>query len=69
MTKYYFVSYITQNAENISHRHCIIRVKNKSLDYICNFLATVDNVSPNQITINCLKDLTEEEYEMLKGDE
>lgn len=67
MTKHYFVSYITEKNGNISHRHCMIRITNKSLDCMCNYLAKSDNVSPDRIIITCLKDLSKEEYEMLKG--
>lgn len=69
MTKYYFISYMCQSGARIMNRHCLYKAVDQPLYEICNDIAGINNTTPNSVIITCLKDLTEEEYEMLKGGE
>lgn len=62
MTKYYFVSYISFDKRG----HGLITVTDQSLSDITKILATEANTE--NIVITCLKDLSKEEFNMLKGE-
>lgn len=68
MTKYYFISYIHYNGNVTTYGHCMMQVCNLDLTGILQKLQEANNFKTLP-TILCLKDLSKEEYEMLKGDE
>lgn len=68
MTKRYFISYIYCNGNATTYGHCIMRVNNSGLTSIAHTLQEISNFKTLP-TILCLKDLSKEEYEMLKGNE
>ncbi len=68
MIKYYFISYIACNGNVTTYGHCLMSVNNTDLTGISQELQEINNFDTLP-TILCLKDLSEEEYEMLKGDE
>ena len=68
MTKRYFISYICCNGNVTTYGHCLMQVCNLDLTGISQKLQERNNFKTLP-TILCLKDLSKEEYEMLKGDE
>lgn len=68
MTKYYFASYIHCDGSVTTYGHCMVSVNNLDLTGISREIQTANNFKTLP-TILCLKDLSKEEYEMLKGDE
>lgn len=68
MIKHYFISYIACNGNVTTYGHCMMTVNNLDLTGIVRKLKEINNFN-SLPTILCLKDLSEEEYEMLKGDE
>lgn len=68
MTKHYFISYICCNGNVTIYGHCMMTVNNLDLTGITREIQKINNFKTLP-TIICLKDLSEKEYEMLKGDE
>lgn len=68
MTKYYFISYICCNGNVTTYGHCMMQVCNLDLTGITREIQKVNNFKTLP-TILCLKDLSKDEYEMLKGNE
>lgn len=66
MTKYYFISYIHCNNNDMTYGHCIMHVNNLDINGIACKIKDVSKFN-HLPTILCLKDLSKEEYEMLKG--
>lgn len=66
MTKYYFISYIHCNGNVTTYGHCMMQVCNLDLTGIAQEIQEINNFKTLP-TILCLKDLSEKEYEMLKG--
>lgn len=66
MTKHYFVSYISFDNGTTKRGHGLLTVTNQSLSEIAKVIAQENNTE--NITITCLQDLSEEEYNMLKGE-
>ena len=65
MTKHYFVSYLSSDNGTTKRGHALVTVTNQSLSEIAKIIAKGSNT--DNITIICLKDLSEEEFNMLKG--
>ena len=65
MTKHYFVSYISFDNGTTTVGHALITATNQSLSEIAESIAKENNTE--SITITCLKDLSEEELNMLSG--
>ena len=68
MTKYYFISYICCNGNVTTYGHCMMTVSDTDLTGIAREIQKINNFKTLP-TILCLKDLSEEEYEMLRGGE
>lgn len=66
MTKYYFISYMRIDGHLQSRGHCVMYVKNGTLDAIARKIADTNGYN-GPVMITCLKDLSEEEYNMLSG--
>ena len=66
MTKRYFVSYIHYNGGTTTYGHCMMSVNNLDLNGIARIIQETNDFKTLP-TILCLKDLSKEEYEMLKG--
>lgn len=69
MTKYYFASYISSSTKAfISNINgcSILKVVDLTLVEVCDLIQKKNNLE-NPVVITCLKDLTEEEYQMLSG--
>lgn len=65
MTKYYFISFIGDTLDGISISGCrLYRVENASLAQLMEVIKEVNKLKSAVIT--SMKDLTEEEYNMLK---
>lgn len=67
MTKYYFVSYISQTDKGVAYNHCLFKAVDITLNGIAREIQ--ENKDCSEVVILSLKDLTEEEYEMLRGNE
>ena len=68
MTKRYFISYIHANIGSTTYGHCMMTVSDTDLTGIAREIQKINNFKTLP-TILCLKDLSEEEYEMLRGNE
>ena len=67
MTKYYFIAYDGIKDQNVSRSGCgLYMVENSSLIQIIEAIKEKNNLKSAAIT--SMKDLTEEEYNMLEGD-
>lgn len=66
MTKYYFVSYINSNSGVATYGHCMVSVADTDLTGIAQLVQKANNFKTIP-AILCLKDLSKDEYEMLKG--
>ena len=56
-----------QTRARIFNRHCLYKAVNEPLSEICSEIAKINDTTSDNVVITCLKDLTKEEYEMLKG--
>ena len=65
MTKHYFVSYLSFDNGTTKRGHALIMVTNQSLSEITETIAKENNTK--NVTITCLKDLSEDEFNMLGG--
>lgn len=68
MTKYYFVSYIYVEGARKVYGNCLIKACKLTLTEMLEEIRKVNGFKTLP-TIDCLKDLSKEEYEMLKGGE
>ena len=68
MTKYYFVSYKHCDGQTTIIGCCCMKIQDTNLNGIIDFIQQTFKFSQRPVVIS-LKDLTKEEYEMLKGDE
>lgn len=68
MTKYYFISYISGISGRSTFGHCLMKVDDSDITGIQKMIQDVNNFTAPPVII-CLKDLSEEEYKMLKGGE
>lgn len=66
MTKYYFISYMHVDGNLHSRGHCVMYVKNSTLNAIARKIADINGYN-GSVTITCLKELSEGEYDMLSG--
>ncbi len=66
MTKHYFISYIHSDGATITYGNCVVGRVDTDLTGLLQKIKDVNNFK-NRPVILCLKDLSEEEYEMLKG--
>lgn len=66
-TKYYFISYISQTDKGVVYSSCLFKAVDITLNGIVQ--AIQENRGSSNVAILSLKDLTEEEYKMLKGEE
>lgn len=69
MTKYYFVSYIYRDGVEIKFASCTMQVIDKTINEIIRSIARLNYVPKEDVTLFSMKDLSEEEYKMLKGDD
>lgn len=67
MTKYYFISYAFQNTGQVLYAHCLFKGVDITLYGIVQLIQ--ESSGSSNVIILSLKDLSEEEYEMLKGGE
>lgn len=69
MNRYYFISYIhTRSGAETIYGHCLAEVCDNTLSEILESIRK-RNGFDDALTIICLKDLSKEEYSMLKGKE
>lgn len=68
MTKYYFISYVCCDGGPTACGHCLMSADNLTLKGILKEIQRLHGFKTLP-TILCLKDLSKEEYEMLKGGE
>lgn len=66
MRKHYFISYIHSDGPTITYGNCVVGCVDTDLTGLVQKIKDVNNFK-NRPVILCLKDLSEEEYEMLKG--
>ena len=68
MTKHYFVSYIHLDGATTTYGNCVVGRVDTDLTGLLQKIKDVNNFK-NRPVILCLKDLSQEEYEMLRGSE
>lgn len=66
MTKYYFISYVFCDGDTKGYGHCLMSADSPTLKVILKEIQRHHGFK-TLLTILCLKDLSKEEYEMLKG--
>lgn len=66
MTKHYFVSYLSFDNGVSKRGHALIKVTNQSLLEITKVIEKENGA--DKIIITCLKDLREDEFNMLMGE-
>lgn len=68
MIKYYLISYVAGLSGRSTFGHCLMEVVDSDITGIQKMIQDVNNFTAPPVIL-CLKDLSEEEYKMLRGGE